>query len=439
MVLSIEDVNGVLTVHLSGRLDASSAQDVGEKLNSQVDVGHYRLVLDFSGVDYLSSAGIRILLALKKRVDKLKGDVKLACVQPYPLDVLKISGLLTFFSLYETVQEATTSFPKAEGAEEEIPEVETHQTSIGVFRFAKGDDKPSEVKVTGSNVDFLYARCSEESIISESLSNIKYSLGIGALGEKVDDYINRLGELMTVGGTVVWVPTDGHKVPDYLIPMGEAIEEVKVHTVFNIILDGTFNEIVRFEASDQKKGAPLKTIYQEIFELSRKRIEGFRGLLGLVMRADVGATFGAGIKRSPIIENALGNGELITHRDNLKDWLHFQVEPAHENTTALVVGVGLEPDSDFDPSLLQSIFYISPKTSKFRLLRREPKRSEVAFHNHAAIFNFLPEVHLGYKLENEIDNVIENGEFVGMEHLLDSSTFKKGVLGLSYVQSIVKE
>ena len=64
---------------------------------------------------------------------------------------------------------------------------------------------------------------------------------------------------------------------------------------------------------------------------------------------------------------------------------------------------------------------------------------EALFHNHAAIFGFLPETHPGYQLENEIVDVTRNGEFIGMEHLLDNSTFKKGVLGISYVRSIVRE
>ena len=105
----------------------------------------------------------------------------------------------------------------------------------------------------------------------------------------------------------------------------------------------------------------------------------------------------------------------------------------------------MEPGSDFDTSLLQSIFYIPPKSSKLRLFsiarRREKSKqtAEADFHNHAAIFQFLPVVSSGYQLENEIADVIQHSEFIGMEHLQDNSTFKKGVLGLSYVQSIIKE
>ena len=426
MNLSFKESDDILIIRLSGRLDATCAEEVREKFNMQLNLGHNRLVLDMEEVDYLSSAGIRVLLTLWKRIDKLKGKVKLACVQSYPLSVLKISGFLTIFSMYKTIREAIESFTKTNGPKEEISQVvETFQTPEAVFKFIKHNDKSSRIRVTGNNLDFLYARCSRDSIVSESISNIKYSLGIGAMGEKEDDYFNRLGELMFVGGTVVWVPTDGHNIPDFLIPMGE-VEEVKVHTTFNIVLDGTFNEIVRFEASDLKKGISLKTLYHELFKLSRSRIPEFRGLLGLVMRADVEAIFGVGIKQAPIIENTPKNRESITHRANIKDWLNFQIEPEYENTSALVVGIGLDLNSNFDSSQLQTIFYIDPKASRSQLL-----------HNHAAIFEFLPESISNYKLEDEINTVISSSEFIGMEHLLDRSTFKKGILGLSYIQEII--
>ena len=230
---------------------------------------------------------------------------------------------------------------------------------------------------------------------------------------------------MIVGGTVIWVPTDGHNIPDFLIPIRES-EEVKVHTVFNIILDKTFNEIVRFEADNQNKGASIHEIYKELFKLSKERKPEFKGLLGLVMRADVGAVFGAGIKKAPIKENVPVNGKMITHRDNIKDWLNFQIELEYKNTTALVVGIGANLSSNLDSSSIQSIFHINSEAQKTHLL-----------HNHAAIFKFIPESKTKFELEDEIKNVITNGEFISMEHLLERSTFKKGIIGLSYVQEIV--
>jgi len=80
----------------------------------------------------------------------------------------------------------------------------------------------------------------------------------------------------------------------------------------------------------------------------------------------------------------------------------------------------------FDSSSFRSVFHINSEAEKTYLL-----------HNHAAIFKFIPESKTKFELEDEIKNVITNGEFISMEHLLERSTFKKGIIGLSYVQEIV--
>ena len=412
-------------VNLNGRLDSFSSLEIGEKFDSFINSGSYKFIIDFSDLDYLSSAGIRILLQLKKRSTKLNGDVKFANVAPYPLNVLKISGFLNIFSVYENVDVALRSYFQENKSENNTScTQELYETSIGTFRFEKKPQRTSKLRVMGNNQDFLFAKCRKENIYSESLNSLKYTLGIGALGDKPDDFFDNIGELMIVGGTVVWVPTDGHNIPDFLIPQ-EKSDTIKVHTAFHIVLENTFNEIVRFEAKNPNDGVSLENIYKSLFELSKERIPEFKGILSSVMRVDVGAIFGAGIKKAPIIKNSPANGEMITHRDNIKDWLNFQVDYEHQNTTALIVGIGIDLKSYEKSLAIDSIFQINQDQKKQQML-----------HNHAAIFEFFPEKYQSYELEQEIDNVINNGEFVGMQHLLDRSTIKKGIIGLNYIQII---
>lgn len=64
----------------------------------------------------------------------------------------------------------------------------------------------------------LYARLGEEDIRSRRFSKTEYSIGLGALGMSVNDCMPFLGEMITIGGTMVWLPTDGNDTPDFLIP-----------------------------------------------------------------------------------------------------------------------------------------------------------------------------------------------------------------------------
>ena len=63
-----------LTVALAGRLDTTTAPQLEAELKASLD-GVEKLALDFAGLDYLSSAGLRVLLAAQKQMNKQGGMV----------------------------------------------------------------------------------------------------------------------------------------------------------------------------------------------------------------------------------------------------------------------------------------------------------------------------------------------------------------------------
>ncbi len=88
-----------LSLEISGRLDAMTAPTAEAELARAVDAGDGRLVLDLSGLDYISSAGLRILLTPAKRVARAEGRLVLFGLQPQVREVLEISGLLPIFKV----------------------------------------------------------------------------------------------------------------------------------------------------------------------------------------------------------------------------------------------------------------------------------------------------------------------------------------------------
>jgi anti-sigma B factor antagonist len=71
-----------------------------------------KMVLDFSKVKYLSSAALRQLIALKKRLDKENGEVKLSCIAPDILTVFKTTQLDKVFDIHPSAQAAVNRFQK---------------------------------------------------------------------------------------------------------------------------------------------------------------------------------------------------------------------------------------------------------------------------------------------------------------------------------------
>ncbi len=77
---------------------------------------------------------------------------------------------------------------------------------------------PSVLRVTGNLDNVLYSRITEPDVKQKKFSEVTYSLGLGALGADVKDAMPLLGEMITLHGSMVWLPTDGNNTPDFLTP-----------------------------------------------------------------------------------------------------------------------------------------------------------------------------------------------------------------------------
>jgi anti-sigma B factor antagonist len=97
-------------ISVLGRIDASSAPDLEDALNQCVNAGSGKMVLDFSGVDYVSSAGLRVLLSVRKLLVPLKGELVIAGLRPFVREVFDMTGFSRIFPLYNTTDEACGHF-----------------------------------------------------------------------------------------------------------------------------------------------------------------------------------------------------------------------------------------------------------------------------------------------------------------------------------------
>jgi anti-sigma B factor antagonist len=100
----------VSIITLSGRLDAYGANDVERKLNSLVDAGQVRLVINLEKLEYISSSGLRVFLAMLKMARKQQGDIKLACLKPFIKEIFDIAGFTQLFNMFNTEEAAVKSF-----------------------------------------------------------------------------------------------------------------------------------------------------------------------------------------------------------------------------------------------------------------------------------------------------------------------------------------
>lgn len=114
----IEKKCGDITLlEAQGKLNAESAPETEQSLAAFVESGARQLVLDLSGVDYISSAGLRALLSAAKLAQKAGGKLVLAAAQPEARKILDTAGFSSLVPIFETTDQACSSFmqsPKQE-------------------------------------------------------------------------------------------------------------------------------------------------------------------------------------------------------------------------------------------------------------------------------------------------------------------------------------
>ncbi len=101
-----EHKSGVLLLHISGRLDSLSSELAEKELFSFLEQRPPNVLLDFTEVNYLSSAGMRMLLAIFKQVKSTSGKLAVCSVEDGVLDVLKMSGFDEVLEVFGTQDEA---------------------------------------------------------------------------------------------------------------------------------------------------------------------------------------------------------------------------------------------------------------------------------------------------------------------------------------------
>jgi anti-anti-sigma factor len=110
MDVTVQEFNRVDLIKVAGRIDSSTAPQLGETFNARFDAGTNNLVLDLFEVDYMSSAGLREMVAALKRAKQGGGDLRLCTPSERVVEVLDLAGLDSIFQVFDDQVAAVGSF-----------------------------------------------------------------------------------------------------------------------------------------------------------------------------------------------------------------------------------------------------------------------------------------------------------------------------------------
>ncbi|KAB2888502.1 MAG: STAS domain-containing protein [Desulfobulbaceae bacterium] len=106
MLLKVTDHPEATIIHIKGRLDSATAPELESQVLSSLEGGRQHLVLDFSELEYINSAGLRILVLGYQRLHPLGGQVMVCGVKDYIAEVFDISGYNRVFRMCPDLDQA---------------------------------------------------------------------------------------------------------------------------------------------------------------------------------------------------------------------------------------------------------------------------------------------------------------------------------------------
>ena len=112
MQFSWEKGDGYLVVRPHGRLDISKTEDFKAEILAKIDAEPSPLVINMSGVTYLSSSGVGVVLTVRRRLDAHKLPLALCRIPPSVSKVLQLVDVIQLLNLFEEEEEAVDFLTK---------------------------------------------------------------------------------------------------------------------------------------------------------------------------------------------------------------------------------------------------------------------------------------------------------------------------------------
>ncbi|OPZ64819.1 MAG: Anti-sigma F factor antagonist [bacterium ADurb.Bin478] len=104
------DQDSVSTLSISGFLDAHTAPKLEEAIQSLIDDGRYRIIVNFSDLTYISSAGLGVFMGFIEEIRNKSGDIKMCRMSPKIYRVFDLLGFPTIYQIFDREEEAAARF-----------------------------------------------------------------------------------------------------------------------------------------------------------------------------------------------------------------------------------------------------------------------------------------------------------------------------------------
>ena len=110
MEITTRNVNDVKVVQIEGELDTSSSPEAHQQLDQLREKGAKKILLDMAKLDFISSAGLRVLLATAQELKQDGGDLRVCSLNESVKEVFDLSGFSTLLMVLDNEEKALSGF-----------------------------------------------------------------------------------------------------------------------------------------------------------------------------------------------------------------------------------------------------------------------------------------------------------------------------------------
>jgi anti-anti-sigma factor len=374
-----------LEMTISGRLNAQWADSLDQELSDAVRDGSRRIYLEMSGITFLSSAGIRILLKYRKELASLQGSLLILTPSEPVANVLALSGLLDLFAADRPEDERHGQEAAATGGAGEVL-----LEGGGIAVFPASPDAVMSLRTVGD------PRRLEEGSFRESYRVLlpidAIAVGIGGFGDDFTDCREQFGEFMSLGGSAIALPTDGGHTPDFLTHAGDFIPGVQA--LYALVCQGSFARFFTFSSASADDPIPFSRLVSTALSICTT------DCIALAMIAETDGLVGASLLRSP----ALPESSPLLDFPGVRDRLALTSEPQWPHSLALVCGVALQGEE--------------PRLAAFV---RPLGDGALTGHFHAAALSYRALPGGVLELAPTVAGLMQTQNLLGMAHLLNDT------------------
>jgi len=373
---------------VSGRMDGYWSRHVEESIDALMREGIHRVRLNLAKTEYISSAGIRVLVHAAKQFFAVGGELQVVDPSPAVRKLIDLAGLgQLLLGRAGPVEAETAPLP--------VKHFEEDECIFDIY-----DCRPGArlaCRVAGRPERLASAAFGKVDALPLTLPSGMFALGLGAFGDSYEACGDRFGEFMAVAGCAAGQPAEESGATDYMVSSGDFVP--RVISLYSLSCHGDFARLVRFESGPSAGSATFGKTAAACMSAAAVPAAG------LVLVAESAGLLGVSLKRSPT------NGTPLFHYPEIRQWLSFS--PVRTHTRSVVIISGVAAQAPVPPPLAALLRPITPG-------------STMLGHFHAAAFGYHP-LRKGYvELEPLVKRLFETGGLQAVLHLLSDDRAGSG-------------